>query len=177
MRIYGKIDLTNKGAGALSKQPPAWSDDVKGRPTMETLTCAECGVALPLDKNPSRIYCSRECQRNVQRRKTGRLFLPIPSGTIGALHELVICADLMRRGWNVFRAMSPSCPCDLIVYRSESPLFRVEVRTAQRRADGEVYRQPNTWEIGRYDVRALVCHDGEIIYEPDVFGAFEDGSQ
>jgi hypothetical protein len=48
--------------------------------------------------------------------------------TTGALHELIVAADLIKRGFHVLRALSPHGPFDLYAYR-ESRGFRIEVRT------------------------------------------------
>ena len=94
--------------------------------------CAHCGAKLgPETSVQWRGYCGEECEeaarRNVPRRMTQK---PggLSSATTGALHELLACADLVSRGYDVFRAVSPSCPCDLIAMR-DGNLFRVEVTT------------------------------------------------
>jgi len=51
------------------------------------------------------------------------------SGTIGAINELYVSSDLMARGLSVFRALSPSCKCDLIVMLDNGELKRLEVKT------------------------------------------------
>jgi len=51
------------------------------------------------------------------------------TGTIGAINELYVSSDLMARGLSVFRALSPSCKCDLIVMLHNGDLKRVEVKT------------------------------------------------
>ena len=43
--------------------------------------------------------------------------------------ELIISVDLMKKGYAVFRALSPSCICDLIIFKKESKLFEIEVKT------------------------------------------------
>jgi hypothetical protein len=51
------------------------------------------------------------------------------NGTIGAINELYVSSDLMARGLSVFRALSPSCKCDLIVMLDNGELKRLEVKT------------------------------------------------
>lgn len=86
------------------------------------------------------------------------------------MNELVAAADLMRKGYHVFRALSPSCPCDLIIYHGEDPerVVRVEVRTARRNASGDVQRKHSPHERHRYDIKAFVQHDGTVLYDPDL---------
>jgi len=93
--------------------------------------------------------------------------IDLPSGTVGALHELLVCADLMMKGYNVFRAMSPSCSCDIMATKADV-IYRIEVTTG--------IKYPSTGRIsypahknGRYlfDILAVVFHNGEIIYHKD----------
>jgi len=46
----------------------------------------------------------------------------------GAASELIASAYLLSRGFAVFRSVSPTCPCDLIVMIGDS-LLRVEVKS------------------------------------------------
>src|SRR5581483_12433385 len=50
------------------------------------------------------------------------------SGETGAVSELLACADLLRRGYAAFRAVSPACRCDLVAMK-DGQCWRVEVRT------------------------------------------------
>lgn len=43
---------------------------------------------------------------------------------------MLACVDLLRRGYGVFRAISPQCACDVVAMH-EGRLWRVEVRTAR----------------------------------------------
>lgn len=61
----------------------------------------------------------------------------ISSSTVGAMSELLAAADLMRRGYAVFRALSPSCFCDLIAEKNGKTEM-VEVRTGYRGSDGRL---------------------------------------
>ena len=54
--------------------------------------------------------------------------LDLSTGTAGALGELIVSAELFKLGYNVFRALSPACPYDLIAEFGRV-LYRVEVRT------------------------------------------------
>ena len=57
----------------------------------------------------------------------GRPRSGLSTPTVGALAELMVAVDLMRRGYEVFRALSPSASCDLAILGT-SGLRRVEVR-------------------------------------------------
>ena len=82
------------------------------------------------------------------------------TGRVGAVSELVACADLMRRGFHVFRSQSPTCPCDLIVYKNAGRLIRVEVRTATiHPTSGMLSFALDSSDNGRADVYALVVEN------------------
>jgi hypothetical protein len=55
----------------------------------------------------------------------------LPTGTTGALSEMAAAMDLMMRGYEVFRALSPTCSCDLIAAKPGASALRIEVRTGQ----------------------------------------------
>lgn len=88
--------------------------------------------------------------------------LHLTRSTRGELSELIICTDLISKGANVFRSVTQCAPFDLVAY-VKGVAYRVEVRTARRRADGTVgYASPTDRE---YDVLALyVPEDATIIY-------------
>lgn len=86
---------------------------------------------------------------------------------MGAASELLVAADLLLRGWDVFRAVSGACPCDLIIMRG-SVLRRVEVKTAVATAAGTFPAFPGGIYSDRHDVLALVS-DGRIEYRPENF--------
>jgi hypothetical protein len=127
--------------------------------------CKQCNAPLPTSRTA---YCGHECASAANKAKAGIPDHGLPTGTVGALHELVVSTELMRRGWHVFRALSPSCPCDLVVYRANSSMIRVEVRTGHRKVGGGTYSPLTKKDIGRHDVLAIVTHDGEISFCPDI---------
>lgn len=127
-------------------------------------------------KSPKdRKYCSRTCSRTAniaylqtRRPNTSKL----PTGTVGAISELIVSADLLRRGFEVFRALSQSCSCDLAILH-ESKLIRVEVRTASRSSAGKLMFAFRPGEDQRHDLLALVTDDGHTIeYRPTLVELF-----
>lgn len=116
-------------------------------------TCRVCGVnAVPMFRRKyGSITCSKECARaeKQQKRLQQGQVLGLPTGTIGAIGELVVAADLLLKGYAVFRALSPSCPCDLALL-CEDQLYRVEVTTGHRTTDGKLLyppKKPNAYEV------------------------------
>lgn len=78
----------------------------------------------------NQMYCSVECRETVSITPSVT-WTGLSTATLGALSELRVAADLLRRGFYVFRAVSPTGPCDLI-FIYDKP-FTVEVRTGRTR--------------------------------------------
>jgi hypothetical protein len=83
------------------------------------------------------------------------------TGNIGAMGELLVTYDLMSKGWEVFRSVSPSSTCDLIALKDRR-LLRVEVTKGVRKPCGLrwVKHDPT-----RYDLLAVWETDGTITYD------------
>lgn len=118
--------------------------------------CVGCGkVFTPTGRNQS--YCEPRCRREHQQH------LGISSGTLGAIGELQVATDLLSKGYEVFRAVSPNCSADMVI-RRDGRLFVVEVKTGRRGTSGRpVYPAPKY----NVDIVAVVLPD-EIIYVPDM---------
>lgn len=88
----------------------------------------------------------------------------------GCVAEMQVTADLLCRGFEVFRPVHPFSSCDL-VYVSEGRLVRVEVKSTTLDSDNfptcDVTR--NT---GKFDMLASVLPDGSIQYR--AHGRFGD---
>lgn len=133
------------------------------------MICTVCNGDIPAGKRPWAKTCSKRCSRErataIHRQKNPPTGLP--SATVGAIAELAVAADLLSRGYEVFRAMSPSCSCDLAI-NSGGILIRVEVRTGYITSTGRLgYPKPAT-DKGRQDIYAVRTKDGVITYIPDL---------
>lgn len=132
--------------------------------------CERCNKPYtPTRGRTGQRFCSPKCRiatSNDNKPLTGREGLT--TGTIGAMHELAVAIDLMKRGFHVFRALSPSCSCDLIVLTDTDMCIRVEVSTGYVNRSGKItstkYSVPKRW-----DLLAIVCPDG-IYYLDDSAG-------
>lgn len=113
------------------------------------------------------MFCTYNCYLNFHKanQKEFNDYIDLSTGTIGAMAELIVGADLMRKGFEVFRAMSPSSYSDLIAIKNGT-IHKVEVRTGNYfiRSDGTVsihYPKKNT--DGKFVV--VVTHkDNKIHY-------------
>lgn len=128
--------------------------------------CVICGKPLPIWKQK---YCSDDCRYKGQERKLLKnLYRGKSSNTTGAISELRVAIDLLSKGYDVYRALSPTAPCDLAVLK-DMQLLKLEVRTAPKTKAGVIYKVRSKQEEGQTDiVWAWVCPD-EIIYEPPLF--------
>lgn len=128
--------------------------------------CKECHKTF-ITRRPHQIFCSKKCQRNFHKKgyrarnpKSG-----LTSATVGAISELRVAIDLMFRGYATFRALSPSCPCDLAVLK-DGKLLRIEVTSGYYSDKGKLYC--NHHDSKKYDVLAVVTQE-EIVYIPSEF--------
>jgi len=114
----------------------------------------------------NQLYCSRICANRVY---WGKYW---PGGLnpahVGTLNELVVAVDLLSKGWFVFRALSPSSPCDLVgIYNKK--LYSIEVAASYKIKNKQIVKASKGLCSGRYlyDIMACVCGK-EIKYFPDL---------
>jgi len=83
---------------------------------------------------PQALVCSKKCRDARDDQLYGRLCNQkiLPTGTTGAISEMAICADLMYKGYAVFRATSPSCFADVVAIKGVD-VFKIECRTGHKR--------------------------------------------
>lgn len=134
--------------------------------------CKGCGKPITGEKAVWHSkYCSVECKSSYLKREY-RKHNPyhgpsLPSGSVGAVSELVVAADLLERGFEVYRALSPAAPCDLAILR-DGRLLRVEVTSGRRRIGGGISR-PQKDRL-KFDILAVVVRpSNQVIYEPKKF--------
>ena len=60
----------------------------------------------------------------------------LPTGTVGAISELLVAGDLLKKGYGVFRSVSPSCYCDILAIKN-GEISEVEVRTGYKSDTGK----------------------------------------
>ena len=86
----------------------------------------------------------------------------LSTSTLGAVSELLASTDLLAQGFEVFRALSPHCGCDLIACRDGLAL-RIEVRTGQRRNGTISFARSSADDCDHY---CVVLLDGTLFYDP-----------
>jgi hypothetical protein len=114
-------------------------------------------------------YCSRKCSTEHAKilYKSNNIHLNVCSGTIGAIGELRVSVDLLIKGFNVYRALSPSSDSDLAITKGNK-LYRVEVTTGYFDYKGNIINNKKYADSSKFDIVAVVMKSGEIIYLPEL---------
>jgi len=125
--------------------------------------CLNCGKPIlnPIRKTGTK-FCGLKCATEFGRRNMVKVegSSTLQMGTLGAIGEYIACVDLLRKGYEVFRSVSPTCSCDLVILK-DGKLETVEVRVGAKYYSGCLrYSQTKI----RADLLAIVLHD-EIIYK------------
>lgn len=111
------------------------------------------------------VYCSKQCKpsKTDYALRTGlQTGYGLPTGTVGAIGEYRATVDLLLKGYEVFKATSPTCSCDLVILR-DGKMRRIEVRTAyENKTTGHVSKRRTRF---RADSFAWVFPD-RVEYEP-----------
>ena len=116
---------------------------------------------LPRRRNQR--FCAPMCQRTTNR-PADNWRSEVGAGVSGAYAELSAAGELLRRGFWVFRNVSPHGPCDLIALKSGRAI-RVEVKTQVPYA--RVLPKSKNYTQGiDYDVLALVGYDNTVTFHP-----------
>jgi len=119
-------------------------------------TCSTCNE--PFLGTFNQIYCSKNCS-------TYRQTYPgLSRGTAGAISELIVCADLLKKGYEVFRAVSQSCSCDLLISKN-GVIKRLEVRTASGKEENPSF-PIHPRDRGKQDHFAAVLNEKPIYIPP-----------
>jgi len=131
---------------------------------MDNSNCRQCGDALSeQQKRRHSKYCSLECRRSGAARlyreanPSSTRTLGIAPSTIGAIGELLVSADLLKRGYNVFRSLSASADCDLVILTCRK-LYRIEVTTGCKTRGGKLMYPEHDGH--KYDILAVVVGNG-----------------
>jgi len=87
--------------------------------------------------------------------------LDLPPGTVGAISEIIVATDLMKKGFDVYRAMSPHAFADIIVLK-DGVMIQIEVRTGIKLKNNKIaYPKLN---IHNKSVAVVVYPDNGIYY-------------
>lgn len=141
----------------------------------QRLACKRCNGDIPLSRMKRHpVYCGEECasqwHREAWTKRNRHSKIKLSASVIGAMHELLVSADLFKMGYSVFRSLSPSAPCDIVILKN-GKLLRVEITTGILSSTGKIYNakmyKPKKVKE-QYDVLAI-AFKGKITYEPESF--------
>lgn len=94
--------------------------------------------------------------------------------SIGSFAEMIVCADLLKRGFDVYRSVSPNSDADLIAARGRR-LCRIEVKSGHVKPSGTRAFKKHQLNSEKHDLLAVVYDSLEaIVYSPSLaefFGA------
>ena len=127
--------------------------------------CLLCGDKISVEKQRRHAkYCSSVCSRKVHDVSL-RYAEGMNSGTVGAIGELTVCADLLKKGYEVFRSVASTCSCDVLAMKN-GKVLRIEITR------GVVKKETNCVYYARhnpdnYDVIAVWFKNGTISYIGD----------
>lgn len=88
----------------------------------------------------------------------------IPSGTVGAISEYIVVTHLLKKGYAVFHASSPSCFCDIVAIKNKKTIY-IEARTGYTNLDGTMTFPVAIRENqGKPDIFAVVDRNTSEVY-------------
>jgi len=125
-------------------------------------TCLICSKNFATNYK-RKVFCSKKCQKKHEKENRPVRFNYLSTGTVGAIGELKIGIDLLSKGWEVYRALSPSSSCDLIALKGEITI-KIEVRTGQVGQKNQIIYPKNNIRAGY----VAVVVPNKIIYIPDL---------
>jgi hypothetical protein len=76
----------------------------------------------------------------------------------------MVCADLLKKGYHIFRSVSPACPFDLIAVSTDGRMVRIECKTAVSLVNLTKHAVNLHGKKPNFDVVAYTFHSGEIVY-------------
>ena len=127
------------------------------------VVCAVCSTEFQSNQQKAK-FCSEQCKKQKDNEKWGRIGVPgVSASTVGAISEMACSVELMNKGYAVFRALSPSCICDLIAVKGDR-MLRVEVRTGYQGSKGTVTFPLNGKDKGRQDVFAVYVRSNKTFH-------------
>jgi hypothetical protein len=133
-------------------------------------TCPICNNVF-LTSNPNKITCSLSCRNSAlikYREETSGYRTGLPASTTGALSELLVCSDLLSKGYYVFRSLSPNSPYDIVADKN-GQIYKIEITTGRRLPSGVLVYSKHDNLKNKFDVIAIsIINKREIIYIPEL---------
>jgi len=125
-------------------------------------TCKLCNKNFEARRRTA-VYCTIDCRKKSYLIRTGKeSSLGLPTGTVGAISELLVFSDLLKKGYEAYRPLTANCSGDILIEKDKT-FIKIEVRTGYR------HRTSNNLSFSPHNIRAeiiavVVLQDNEIIY-------------
>jgi hypothetical protein len=143
--------------------------------SVEIIKCLWCGKEVA-SSVPRRKYCDEDCARSRNRvlsreyQRVNGCRTGIPKNRTceeGAIHELLVHIDLLRKGWKVFAPSYATKGVDLVALKGNT-LLRVQVKKAQFNSKTGTMSAPSSASKYRemYDILALSFDGEQVVYRP-----------
>ena len=153
---------------------------------MEERKCAWCKSDISHMRSGTKFCCNKcyykflrktdhervkRINREYDRKRSSRIRkLDISTTTIGSISEYTAAVDLSLRGYEVFKNISHTGSCDLLVLGDKAGPLRVEVTTARGIQENSVYIHKKRYiDTLKYDILAIVDLFGGIQYSSQAF--------
>lgn len=121
------------------------------------INCLECGVLVSSFRTNQK-YCTPSCFKKYQRKRSYTAaeteYNHLTTSSKGAAAELLVCADLVRRGLSAFRAVSPASAYDLIASTPDGRVWRLQVKKGRRMSINRDGKPRVMYQMGRYKLPA-----------------------
>ncbi len=132
-----------------------------------------CGKNIPAERIRRRITtCSPQCKAELFKKRHleanhNRPAYDFENSVVGTISELVVCLDLMKRGYSVFRPMNGCESCDIIALKG-GKMIRVEVTTGVRCIGGTLTHKKKRPPGEVFDILGVVERNDTITYSPKI---------
>lgn len=124
-----------------------------------------CLVEFELDKRwPHKKWCSASCGQ-IHNGQKGLAGSGLSKNKVGGIAELSVCADLLKRGYEVFRNVSSDGKVDVIAIKGKQ-ILDIDIKTGYKVLNGNLLYPKNKIEA-KY-VAVFVHKDNEIHYVPKI---------
>ncbi len=130
-----------------------------------SLPCYRFHINPPPDKRHTRTD-KRHTRKNRFGGTVNRKQPSVPTGTTGAINELIACAYFLGKGYYVYRTQSSNSPCDLIVMTRYGNPLKVEVTTGYMGSSGNVLF-PKKNSTYNYDILCVIVGGDVYLFNAD----------
>jgi len=139
----------------------------KEKKHISDINCLNC-QQLMKSVLPHKKYCCKGCQRKYLNKQLGFEKYDdenLNNNVRGAMNEMIVCADLIRKGFEVFKALTNNS-CDMAILMKKV-LYRVEVTTGNIYCKNGRVHMPMK-DKNKHDILAVVLKNGSIVYTPTI---------